>query len=68
MIVNLLVCSFVNFQGDPASAFIGKGWIIAKAPENVTNMADKSLEDAIEVGAEDVEPDEERPGYFKVGR
>lgn len=65
-ILNLLVRRFVSFLGDPSSAFLVKGWVLAKVPENVTNIADKSLEDAIEVGAEEVEPDEERPGYLKV--
>ena len=57
---------FVLFQGDPTSAFIAKGWILAKPPESVPNAIDQSLEDAIEVGAEEVEPDEENPEIMKV--
>ena len=59
---------FVFYTGDPMSAFSAKGWVLAKPPPNVTNVTDQSLEDAIEVGAEEVEPDEENPECLRVRR
>lgn len=48
------------------AAFYAKGWIFAKPPPDTANVTDKSLEDAIEVEAEEVAPDEERPELLKV--
>lgn len=48
------------------SLFNAKCHVVAKPPENIPNPEEATVEDAIEVGAEEVEPVEELPGYFKV--
>lgn len=49
------------------SAFDHKGFIYAKPPPDVSNPDEKALDDAIEVGAEEVKRDDENPDILVVG-
>lgn len=53
-------------DGNLKSAFIPKCHVVAKPAENTPNPLETTVEDAIEVGAEEVEPVEELPDHFRV--
>lgn len=58
--------SIAKADGNLKSAFSPKAYVVAKPPEDTPNASETTVEDAIEVGAEEVEPSEEFPGYFTV--
>lgn len=57
---------FIKQDKDGAALFYIKSYVLAKPPPDIEDVADKSLEDAIEVGAEEVISDETRPNLLKV--
>lgn len=57
---------FIKQDKDGAAVFYIKSYVLAKPPPDIEDVADKSLEDAIEVGAEEVTFDEIRPDLLKV--
>lgn len=68
-LINIFVSNFRFVKADTNSSksvFIAKGSVIAKPPEDTTDVSGKTMEDAIEAGAEEVEPSEDVPGHFQV--